>query len=476
MLKTIRGRLILVFVLSLGFVFSLAVLYWWSVESIKSKLVLSERFEDLSSNVLELRRFEKNYLFYHDVNSLEESKKYLSYIDQLLSDLGGHIERVAGKPAYQQFIKTYKAYKEVITCCEAENVPMNIDQEKLRSLGKELVDFTGRLLDMKRKRIHRALSRTVPVPFALLGTFLIVLVIIIRFVSSRLLKPLALLQETTKRVARGDFSPIPYACEGDDEICMLIQAFNHMARELETNQEALIQSRKIAAIGTLTAGIAHEINNPLNNIYLTGEALLEDYSHQLDPEGKELLLDILNQAERASDIIRHLLDFSRKDVPSMTQLDLHEVLRKSVRLVKNQIMLTGIKLHLQLPEGLPAIEGNLRNLQQVFLNLFLNAIQAMPEGGEIDVRVVDEDEQFVRVDITDKGCGIRAEDLEHIFEPFYTTKGVGRGTGLGLAVTYSLVKKHGGHIEVHSELGKGTTFSVYLCKCRDKRREKECGV
>jgi len=237
-----------------------------------------------------------------------------------------------------------------------------------------------------------------------------------------------------------------------------------MAEELETQQEALVQSRKIAAIGTFSAGIAHELNNPLNNIYLSAETLLDECGDKLDPEDKELILDILNQADRAGEIVRNLLDFSRKDKPSFEELSVHDVINKTVKLVKNQVMLTGIELKIDIPDDLPTIKGNLRNLQQVFLNLLLNAIQAMPNGGKICIEAYDYSDKFVRIDVTDTGHGIKPEDLEHIFEPFYTTKGVGRGTGLGLAVTYGLVKKHGGYIEVESEVGVGTTFSVYLPK------------
>jgi signal transduction histidine kinase len=138
------------------------------------------------------------------------------------------------------------------------------------------------------------------------------------------------------------------------------------------------------------------------------------------------------------------------------------VIDSTVKLVKNQIMLAGIGLERDIPGDVPAIRGNLRNLQHVFLNLLLNAIQAMPGGGSIGVAASQESPDYIRVDVKDTGIGIKPEDLERIFDPFFTTKGVGRGTGLGLSVTYSIVKAHGGYIEVGSELNVGTTFSVFL--------------
>jgi len=239
-----------------------------------------------------------------------------------------------------------------------------------------------------------------------------------------------------------------------------------MAQELEANQEHLLQARKIAALGTFTAGIAHEINNPLNNISLTAETYLEEYADQMDDEAKELMHDILAQSERASEIVKNLLDFSRTERPDRVSIEAREIVRSTVALVKNQIMLAGIKLDVEIPEELPRVCGNLRGLQQVFMNLLLNAIQAMPGGGAITISVAADRPDFVRFDVRDTGMGMEPETVEHIFEPFFTTKSAGRGTGLGLAVTYSIVKRHGGQIEVESEVGGGTVFRILLPTAR----------
>jgi len=270
------------------------------------------------------------------------------------------------------------------------------------------------------------------------------------------------IRSTTARVARGDFSPIAFEGRRLGEIAGLIEAFNRMARELEDNQESLLQARKIAALGTFTAGIAHELNNPINNISLTAETLIEDHGPGLPEDARELARDIVAQAERAGDIVRNLLDFSRTEQPAFNRLSPGQVVASTVSLVKNQVMISGVRLVSDVPENLPLVRGDMRNLQQVFMNLLLNAVQATPPGGLITLTAWAGLDGFVRFAVRDTGSGIRPEVLEHIFEPFYTTKEVGRGTGLGLSVTYAIIKRHGGRIEVESVVGKGTVFTVFL--------------
>jgi two-component system NtrC family sensor kinase len=276
------------------------------------------------------------------------------------------------------------------------------------------------------------------------------------------LKPLDAVLSATQRVARGDFRPIDLENKQLQEIDCLVGAFNRMSRELEVNQEDLLQARKIAALGTFTAGIAHELNNPINNIALTAESVVEQYNQRLDAEGREMLNDILSQTERAAEIVKNLLDFSRTERPEFSSLKPGEVLDATLNLVKNQIRMAGLKLRTTVARELPLIRGNLRNLQQIFMNLLLNAIQATPHGGTIAVSVAAWSPEFVCFQVSDTGSGIPEQIRQQIFEPFFSTKRVGQGTGLGLSVVYSLVKRHGGRIESANREEGGAVFSVYL--------------
>jgi signal transduction histidine kinase len=467
-LSSIKGQIFLVFAVVFLSLITLSGVNFWSLSTVKARLFLGERYYDLLNNILELRRFEKNFLYFKDNESLKEGAIYLQQIDDLVSELSEDIILVAGSNTFDTFVATLRRYEETMRTSEPHALTA-ANGEEIRRQGKALVDFAEQFLNTKKDRIHKAIVWTSLLPFAFLAIFLLLMLLVIRLISHGLLQPLGVLQDTIQRVAKGDYTPTSYAGLHTDEVSGLIGAFNRMAQELEANQEHLLQARKIAALGTFTAGIAHELNNPLNNINLTAETFMEEYAKGMDPEARGMMRDIINQAERASDIVRNLLDFSRTERPAFSNLDAGEIIRSTLALVKNQIMLAGIKLELDYADQLPRVRGNLRNLQQVFMNLLLNSIQAMPDGGVISVSVTGSSKDFVRFDIRDSGVGIKPDVLEHIFEPFYTTKSVGRGTGLGLAVTYAIVKRHGGRIKASSELGQGTVFSVFLPVARDEQ-------
>jgi len=459
--RSIKGQIFLVFAVTFLSLIALTLLNLWSVSTVKARLFLGERYDDLLNNILEVRRFEKNFILYKDSASLREGGAYLREINQLVSELSEDIIRVTDRNTFQTFLDTLRGYERTVTAYETSGMKI-VNDEEIRLQGKSLVDYAERLRTTKRHRIHKAIIQTSLLPFAFLAIFLFLMILVIKLISLGLLRPLSVLQATTRRVAKGDYSPTSYEGLHTEEISALMGAFNRMAKELDANQEHLLQARKIAALGTFTAGIAHELNNPINNIYLTAESYMEEYGVKMDGEAREMMRDILVQAERASEIVRNLLDFSRTERPAFSSLAAKEIVQRTVALVKNQIMLAGIKLEVEFSQDLPLVRGNLRNLQQVFMNLLLNAIQAMPNGGDIRICVKSELPDLVRFDISDSGVGIEAQALEHIFEPFYTTKNVGRGTGLGLAVVYALVKRHGGRIEVQSEVGSGTLFSVFI--------------
>jgi signal transduction histidine kinase len=224
-------------------------------------------------------------------------------------------------------------------------------------------------------------------------------------------------------------------------------------------EEQLQHSEKMASIGLLAAGVAHEVNTPLTGISSYTQMLRD----QVRPEDLRypLLEKIEKQAFRAAKIINNLLNFARSSTAEMEPIDLNRLLTDVLSLVEHQLDKNRVKVRREFSEDLPRIRGNENRIQQVFFNLILNARDAMPSGGWLTLATRADDDTVI-VEVRDTGVGIRREDVKRIYDPFFTTKGMGRGTGLGLSVSYGILQEHGGAIFVDSTHGKGTTFQVAL--------------
>ena len=244
-------------------------------------------------------------------------------------------------------------------------------------------------------------------------------------------------------------------------------------KEIKTKDDQLLQSEKMASIGTLSAGIAHDFNNMLGAI-LSGTQMLK-MKIPSDSPLMQYCRIVENAAQRSASLTRQLLDFSQKNIINKKVVSLNEVIRETIRMLERSIG-KGIHVELALEQELEQIEADETQLQQVIMNLSLNARDAMPNGGtlRISTSMIELNEEYclrkpqfhpgsyVQLDIKDSGTGIPSEVLPKIFEPFFTTKPVGKGTGLGLSVAYGIMQRHGGQITVASEVGKGTTFSIYF--------------
>jgi two-component system NtrC family sensor kinase len=238
-----------------------------------------------------------------------------------------------------------------------------------------------------------------------------------------------------------------------------------MTQRIAETQRQLTQADKLASVGRLAAGVAHEINNPLTGV-LTYASLLAKRCAG-DPQTLEDLEVIVRETKRCRGIIRELLDFARPTAPARKPTDLNEVVRRALAVVTNQFHEHRVELVLDLAEALPEAFADGNQIQQVVVNLLLNAADAIgPDGGQIHIATAelpaaDPDGAGVELRVADTGSGIRPEDLPHIFEPFFSSKG-NRGTGLGLAVTWGIIASHHGTIQVQSEPGHGTRFTLRL--------------
>jgi len=272
-------------------------------------------------------------------------------------------------------------------------------------------------------------------------------------------RPVAALLEGTRRVAEGDLGH-SITISGRHELGELAKAFNQMTHSLAETERQLAQADKLASVGRLAAGIAHEINNPLTGV-LSYASLLRKRMEGNAESASDLDV-IVRETIRCRDIIRGLLDFARPSAPSRKPMDFNEVVRKAVAVVLSQLSLNQVDLSLDLAADLPEVHADANQLQQVLVNLLLNAADAIGEGGgRIRLSTRQGELQAMECRIEDNGKGILPEDLSRIFEPFFTTKGR-HGTGLGLAVSWGIVEAHGGTLTVESQPGQGTQFTLRI--------------
>ena len=304
-----------------------------------------------------------------------------------------------------------------------------------------------------------------------LGAVAVLVGALIAFILSRqITRPLERLASGARRLQKGDFEfQIPIS--GNDEVADLTGAFDEMRTSLRQSREVMVRSARLEAVGRLAGGVAHDFNNLVMIIKGYSDLLLDSAT----PEAKPYLEEIKNAGERASGLTRQLLAFSRKQVLEPQVLDPNQTVRSMVKMLR---VLIGedIELVTSLADQIGRIQADPGQLEQVIMNLAVNARDAMPGGGKLIVETQSSELDqayaaahseviagpYVQIAMTDSGCGMSKETLEHIFEPFFTTKESGKGTGLGLATVYGIVKQSRGHITVYSEPGAGTTFKIYF--------------
>jgi len=289
------------------------------------------------------------------------------------------------------------------------------------------------------------------------------------FIAQRILVPINKLVDASQEVAMGNLD-VEVKVSSNDELQSLANSFNIMNKALKRRDEQLkdfatkriMESERLALVGQLSANIAHELNNPLQGIVTFANLLLEDHKY----DGTSLIFPlekIVGQANRCRDIIRGLLDFSRQRKPDKTLCSINEVLHECASLVEHQALFHNIEIIIHFQDNLPLAVIDAAQIERVFINMIINAAEAMEGSGYLDISTrYSKRKDAIEIAFSDSGSGISEENLKKIFDPFFTTKDVGHGTGLGLAISYGIVKGHRGSISAQSELGRGTTFIVTL--------------
>lgn len=419
--------------------------------------------KELSSDfILRLRLLEKTYMFYRDKESYSELNKGLLQIKNITPfcfDCTPYIDSI-----HTLFTK-YNKSDSLIT--------------SLQTAGGKLEEITGEIAGRERQKINLFITHTQNLLLIALVLLFSLGPLFVYKTASYIVAPIKRLAEITRKISGGDIN-LRAPLKENDETYTLAVSFNTMLDNLQKTQQSLkeslgllnekqaqlVESEKRASMGFLVAGVAHELNNPLNNISLRAEIVNKEIRKFSDERLSNYVQDIVMQSERAHNIINNLLDFARaRKSAEMEKQDIVRIVNDSLNLVASQLRITNIKLNKDIPERSFFVNGNRSKLEQILISIITNAIQAMKDSGTLTVSVSPDANKNMLIKISDTGKGIPETDLKNIFEPFFTTKPPGEGTGLGLAVTLTLVTEHKGEIDVESKAGEGTTFTIKLPLC-----------
>jgi len=471
---TIRLRIIIAAVIQAVMICVICAFSYLSFNTVLSKLKGIEIIDDLNISLLEIRKSEKNYFLYNDLNALKEVVERGEETTKIVRSSKEDIRKSLGPKTYdtlQTNLNEYLAMAgEVIS---TKKTPLKFG-EKFRSLGQELTRLSEVLLKRERRYVNDIIQRSVIMLVLSLAMVLLFQLVLWHYFFHFIIKELAIMGNMIHMISKGKLHEVArQPISPKNEIDNAIKALADMARELEKREAVLLQSEKLAALGTLISGVAHELGNPLNNISLMAQGYLSLYDILGEAEKKNFMADVLTQTERISKIINNLLDFSRQKKQELQEYAPETIIERSIALVSNQIKISNVKLHKSFRPDLPHIYVDAPQIEQVLVNLLINAIQAMPEGGDLTIDLSrDKKNGYLIIKIKDTGSGISKEDLPHIFDPFFTTKGT-KGTGLGLSVSYGIIKQHQGDIAVVSEEGKGTTFTLKIPVYQPKEKEED---
>jgi two-component system NtrC family sensor kinase len=463
---TIKQRIIFGFATQAIMIAIMGIFVYISFNNILSELHAIERIDDVNIAILEMRKDEKNYLLYKDQNALNELAKLGEKIHETIlsskSDLALILADQSRKN-YERLLAILQEYRSLANNVISTKVLPKDFEGRFRHLGHELTSISEQFLKQQRESFTRTITNYAIMFLALLGMMFLIQVILWKYFFSLIIAELDIIRRTIKRVSEGRFGEITTEITSPrNEIEIAIKAFTDCATKLEKREAEMKQTVKLASLGVLISGVAHELGNPLTNISMLSQTYLNAHDMLDDDEKKAYMEDVYNQTERIQKIVRNLLEFSRQMKPELQEWDMGDIVEIVLSLVNNQLMISHVKPHLSIADGLPPVYVDASQIEQVLVNLFINAIQAMPEGGDLFVSAsYDAQSDKLILEIRDTGIGINKENLPHVFDPFFSTKGT-KGTGLGLSVSYGIIRQHNGDITVESEEGKGTSFIIKL--------------
>jgi len=528
---SLQKKIILSFLGGAVIIAMLSAFLYINFLEIKKETSFLELTDTVRSKSLQLRRHEKNYFLYAPEQATGESAAIYQYIGELDDILGNVKGPAADRTAYlRDLIHEYRsrfrtieglvnsvssesklleasspAYAKVSRLLAAnfldkplEDVRylreqfsfrhdhklilgltmLDVEISGLRKTGENILAASKELDRTAREKVDNFIHISRIAILLVFPLFLIVGFGTILYIVSGVVKRLRLITGVIEKTGKGGYVHLTEDAGewGNDEVGQLITKFNYMEDQLEQREKELLRTKKLAAIGTLASGVAHELNNPLNNIYTSAQRLLKKMDPQsLDKKStdsgnmdtqtpefiKKGLNDIFGQTLRVKSIVGDLLEFAKGREPHHRAVALLDLVSGVFNRLKDSAGVAGVELKINMQPPEIVMYADPEQLEQVFINLFTNAADAMSGTGTLTFKAVEEND-FIRMEVADTGPGMSDETLDKLFEPFYTTKD--KGTGLGLAIVFNIIQKHHGEIRVATEKGKGSTFFISLPK------------
>lgn len=489
--SSLRQKITLAYLLVAVLILAVSLFTFESLKRIETRILLSERISGIFETAMEIRRFERNYFLHAQAADLAENAAYINRLEAMLSDArqGYALLEAPGEiDALREQTGRYRQQIDLYAATPA-NAPQRSElEQQVRATGKELVSITEALVQAERKSMQTSLSSfriTLAFIVAGLAVFMIALG---QALSRRVAQPLQQMEGYVDAISAGSRDTLPQPSQ-DREIVSITLAFNHMLKELEVRQKHLLRSEKLASLGTLLSGVAHELNNPLSNIWSSCQILQEELNEAEPAHQQVLLAQIDEQCERARHIVSSLQDFARERSFNREHFPLRQLVEQTLRFIKAEVQ-NHVTIALDIADTLN-LDADRQRMQQVFLNLIKNALDAIHGSGSITIAAglrkaneapngfsdeCDAKGDTIDISIRDTGIGMSAECLSRIFDPFFTTKDVGHGMGLGLFIVYQIIEEHEGCITASSTEGKGTTFYIRLPVTPGQARSKNAAT
>jgi signal transduction histidine kinase len=455
---SLKFQLFVAYLIFVAFIFLISLLFWRFSAEVEKEVEYGEKFSEFLENVLEMRRYEKNFFLYHNKEDFESLETFFLKSKNLFELLKPRFTKFSSDTKIDEIEKDFNSYENLLKFLGKLNPDKNEFlqiEEKIRYHGSKIAKF-AESIRKEEKTILINYIRSAKNLFFIFGVFLSLFALAGLLLWYKLLvNSLNTLENEIKRIL-----------SGKSEKASVPPEFQHFVDTFKKTYFTFLETEKISSLGKLLFSIAHEINNPLSNISTSIELLKDE---NVDENfKKEIFKDLEYEIERTKNIVHSVLDFYK--VKDKSFVNLSSCVNNTIRLLKGYIP-AKISLKLDIPEDIE-IWGNKAQFQQIFINLIKNAVEAIKDEGEIEIKAF-RDKNKIKVIVKDTGEGIPKEYLSRIFEPFFSTKKTG-GHGIGLFVVYNLVKEHEGNIRVESEKNKGTIFYMeFPLKSKDEIMKEE---